>query len=309
MDLASEISEVADYTLGRTITQQPSTILQPSRTIPQPPSTIPQPSSTIHPLPTFQNLTTAQVAAKAANNPSPAPRPSTSRPSLDQASQIMNKLVQDWEKSNLLSVPRGYRPPLGWTMQGFPQYSIIATAGNAFPAITGPKHAYYHRLNGNLAPHVIIRYYVNPDSKRVLLWADVKSEEKKTMDGILATMEYVYDFLVYWNSTTPEAPMIDDHWDQYVSTIKRPSALVSKVLPQQKPRHRPSRVAAPRPSNLLLPPTGPSHDHPAPGPSNAVVVYAPSAPGPSNRSGPPGPSNNPRSGLQVSTALDLLSLY
>lgn len=73
-------------------------------------------------------------------------------------------------------------------------------------------------------------------------------------------------------STTPEAPMIDDHWDQYVSTIKRPSAVVSKVLPQQKPRHRPSRVAAPRPSNLLLPPLGPpntlpSHGHPALGPS------------------------------------------
>jgi hypothetical protein len=109
-------------------------------------------------------LTIAQVAAKAANNPPPAPRPSTSQAPLDQASQTRNKLVQDWDKKNLLSVPRGYRPTWGWTTKGFPEYSIIAAAGNAFPAITGPDHAFYHRLNGNLAPHVIMRYYVNPTS-------------------------------------------------------------------------------------------------------------------------------------------------
>ncbi|PMD13294.1 hypothetical protein NA56DRAFT_651873 [Hyaloscypha hepaticicola] len=34
VDLASEISEVADYTLRPTITRQPSTILPPSRIIP-----------------------------------------------------------------------------------------------------------------------------------------------------------------------------------------------------------------------------------------------------------------------------------
>jgi hypothetical protein len=46
-----------------------------------------------------------------------------------------------------------------------------------------------------------MRYYINPTSRHVLLWADIKSAKKKTMDGILETMEYVYDVLVHWNSS------------------------------------------------------------------------------------------------------------
>ncbi|PMD14325.1 hypothetical protein NA56DRAFT_711151 [Hyaloscypha hepaticicola] len=300
VDLASEISEVAEYTLGSTITRQPLTILPPSRTITNQPSAIPPLSSTINTLPALETLTIAQVAAKAANNPPPAPRPSASRPStsqppLDQASQIMNKLFHDWDSKNLLSVPRGYRPPLGLTMKGFPAYSIIVVTGNAFPAITGPEHAFNHRLNGNLGPNVFVRYYMNPSSRHVLVWADIKSAREKAMEGMQETIEYVYEFLTHWNSYTKVAPMIDDHWDKYISTIKLPSSLVSKVLPEQQPRFRPSRMAAPRPSNLLLPPAGSSPDHPGPGPSKAVVLYAPSTPGPSNL---PGSSNNPRGGLQ-----------
>jgi hypothetical protein len=86
--LASEIAEVADYSLERTI-PQPSTISRPSLTMPQPSSTMAQPSSTImqpsptirqpnptismeNPLPELQKLTMAQRDVRA---PSPRPGP------------------------------------------------------------------------------------------------------------------------------------------------------------------------------------------------------------------------------------------
>lgn len=57
----------------------------------------------------------------------------------------MNKVVQDWGEVQLAVGPSGIPPPpLGWTMRGFPAYSIIAAAGNAFPAITGLHHTYYN---------------------------------------------------------------------------------------------------------------------------------------------------------------------
>jgi hypothetical protein len=113
-NLASEISEVADYSLRRTI-PQPSTITQPSPTIPQPIPTI----SKGNPLPELQKLAMAERVAKA---PSPRPGPSTSQKPVDQASKNMNELVQHWQKSNLISVPREYTPP--WVGQREDEKSI-----------------------------------------------------------------------------------------------------------------------------------------------------------------------------------------
>jgi hypothetical protein len=248
--LASEIAEVADYSL-RTIPQL-STISRPSLTMAQPSSTIMQPSPTIrqpiptisqgNPLPDLENLSMAQRVARA---PSPRPGPSTSQKPMDGASQNMNDLRERWQKSNLISVPRGYSPPLGWTMQGLPAFSIISTYPNAFPAITGPHHQFFHRLNGNLGKHVTIRYFQHHVTRQILLWPDVKAGKPKNMDEILPTIKYLHAFLVHWNTIGgPEAKMIDDHWDRYFSTINPPSAEVARWLPIQKPRHPPSNPPA-----------------------------------------------------------------
>jgi hypothetical protein len=53
------------------------------------------------------------MAERVARAPSPRPGPSTSQKPVDQTSKNMNELVQHWQKSNLISVPRGYTLPLG----------------------------------------------------------------------------------------------------------------------------------------------------------------------------------------------------
>jgi hypothetical protein len=111
-------------------------------------------------------------------------------------------------------------------MHGLPRYSVISCHRNAFPAIAGPGHQYSYRLNGNLGPHVAIR-------RQVFVWADVRSIEKKGINSILPTIEYIHGFLVHWTSIRPDATIIDDHWDKYITTIKPPSAVVSKA-PQRE---------------------------------------------------------------------------